>query len=83
MGAAISMFGAVIMPHNLYLNSALVLTRKIDPRNKVQVKEATIYNNIDSAMALFVSFLIAMSVVVTFAVYIEKNPTAEKDLDLG
>ena len=34
LNAGIAMFGAVIMPHNLYLHSALVLTRKIDTRRK-------------------------------------------------
>ena len=32
--AALGLIGAVIMPHNLYLHSSLVLTRKIDQRNK-------------------------------------------------
>lgn len=32
--AAIGLIGCVIMPHNLYLHSSLVLTRKIDTRNK-------------------------------------------------
>lgn len=32
--AALGLIGAVIMPHNLYLHSSLVLTRKIDTRNK-------------------------------------------------
>lgn len=32
--AALGLIGAVIMPHNLYLHSSLVLTRKIDPKNK-------------------------------------------------
>ena len=82
LDAAIAMFGAVIMPHNLYLHSALVLTRKIDLRKKNQVKEATIYNNIESSISLAISFIIAMAVVATFAVYIERNPEAEKDLDL-
>ena len=32
--AALGLIGAVIMPHNLYLHSSLVLTRKIDHRSK-------------------------------------------------
>jgi natural resistance-associated macrophage protein len=32
--AALGLIGAVIMPHNLYLHSALVLTRKVNVRNK-------------------------------------------------
>jgi len=32
--ATLGLIGAVIMPHNLYLHSSLVLTRKIDFRNR-------------------------------------------------
>ena len=31
---ALGLVGCVIMPHNIYLHSALVLTRKVDPTNK-------------------------------------------------
>ena len=82
LNAGIAMFGAVIMPHNLYLHSALVLTRKIDIRRKNKVGEAIFYNNIESAISLAVSYFIAMAVVVTFAVYIIEHPTAAKDLNL-
>jgi NRAMP (natural resistance-associated macrophage protein)-like metal ion transporter len=57
------------MPHNLYLHSSLVLTRKIDHRNKNQVHEANIYNAIESAISLFISFVISIAVISTFAVY--------------
>lgn len=36
LSAALGLIGAVIMPHNLYLHSSLVLTRKIDMTNKNQ-----------------------------------------------
>lgn len=55
------------MPHNLYLHSSLVLSRKIDSRNKGLVNEAYIYNAIESAISLFVSFLINYAVIGTFA----------------
>ena len=32
--AALGIVGAVIMPHNLYLHSSLVLTRKVDMKNR-------------------------------------------------
>ena len=76
LDAGIAMFGAVIMPHNLYLHSALVLTRKVDIKQKSKVSEAIFYNNIESAIALVISYFIAMAVVVTFAVYIVKHPDA-------
>merc|ERR1719316_1287063 len=37
-------FGAVIMPHNFYLHSGLVLSRKINRQSNTRVKEAISYN---------------------------------------
>lgn len=79
--ATLGLIGAVIMPHNLYLHSSLVLTRKIDSRNRNQVHESNIYNTIESAISLFISFCISTSVIATFAVYVEKHPD-NRDLDL-
>ena len=79
--ACLGLIGAVIMPHNLYLHSSLVLTRKIDTKKRNQVKEANIYNAIESAISLFISFVISTCVIATFAVYLEKHPETE-DLDL-
>ena len=67
IGVATGILGAVIMPHNLYLHSALVLSRKIDTTNHAAVKEANFYNLIESSIALFVSFLVNMIVVGVFA----------------
>ena len=72
--AAIGLIGAVIMPHNLYLHSSLVLTRKVDYRNRTAVNEAHIYNAMESAVSLFISFVISTSVISTFAVYVGANP---------
>ena len=69
------------MPHNLYLHSSLVLTRKIDNKSKTQVSEAIIYNGIETAFSLFVSFVISTCVIATFAVYVLAHPE-NTDLDL-
>lgn len=58
------------MPHNIYLHSALVLSRKINMKNKNEIKEACIYNNIESAISLALSFFISTFVIATFAVYV-------------
>lgn len=80
--AALGLIGAVIMPHNLYLHSSLVLTRKIDIKNPNQKKEAIYYNNIESAISLALSFFISTAIISTFAVYSLTNKDHEKDLDL-
>ncbi|XP_061920226.1 natural resistance-associated macrophage protein 2-like isoform X2 [Entelurus aequoreus] len=64
---AVGIVGAVIMPHNIYLHSALVKSREIDRRNKKEVKEANKYFFIESSIALFISFLINVFVVAVFA----------------
>ena len=77
--------GAVIMPHNLYLHSSLVLTRKINTNNRSHVNEANIYNTIESAISLFISFVINLAVISTFAAYvisIGKAGDQDYELDL-
>ncbi|KAL5982762.1 hypothetical protein ACLOJK_016838 [Asimina triloba] len=61
-GDAIALLGALIMPHNLFLHSALVLSRKIPP--SVQgINNACKYFLIESGIALFVAFLINVAVI--------------------
>uniref|UniRef100_A0A8C8BVK7 Solute carrier family 11 member 2 n=1 Tax=Oncorhynchus tshawytscha TaxID=74940 RepID=A0A8C8BVK7_ONCTS len=67
MEQAVGIVGAVIMPHNIYLHSALVKSRSIDRGNKKEVKEANKYYFIESTIALFISFLINVFVVAVFA----------------
>ncbi|CAG8514035.1 3424_t:CDS:2 [Ambispora gerdemannii] len=64
---AVALIGAVIMPHNLYLHSALVMTRKREPVTIEKLKEANFYFGIESAFALFCSYLINLAIVVVFA----------------
>lgn len=64
---AVGIVGAVIMPHNLYLHSALVKSRCIDRADKKQVREANKYYFIESCLALFISLVINIFVVAVFA----------------
>jgi natural resistance-associated macrophage protein 2 len=68
--AALGLIGAVIMPHNFYLHSSLVLTRKINMKNRNDIHEANIYNNLESALSLVISFLISAAIIATFAAYV-------------
>ncbi|XP_062098754.1 metal transporter Nramp6.1-like [Humulus lupulus] len=61
-GDAIALLGALIMPHNLFLHSALVLSRKV-PNSVRGVNEACRYFLIESGFALFVAFLINVAVI--------------------
>nr|XP_022906167.1 protein Malvolio-like isoform X1 [Onthophagus taurus] len=64
---AVGIIGAVIMPHNLYLHSALVKSREIDRKDRNKVKEANMYFFVEACIALFVSFVINVFVVAVFA----------------
>ncbi|XP_072350196.1 natural resistance-associated macrophage protein 2-like isoform X1 [Scyliorhinus torazame] len=64
---AVGIVGAVIMPHNIYLHSALVKSRDVNRANKKEVKEANRYFFIEACLALFLSFLINVFVVSVFA----------------
>ncbi|KAL1292687.1 metal transporter Nramp6 [Arachis ipaensis] len=87
-GLAISLLGALVMPHNLFLHSALVLSRKI-PRSVRGIKEACRFYMIESGFALMVAFLINISVIsVSGAVCNSSNLSADdqkscEDLDLN
>ncbi|XP_019153266.1 PREDICTED: metal transporter Nramp2-like [Ipomoea nil] len=64
---AVGVVGCVIMPHNVFLHSALVQSREINPKKKGQVQEALNYYTIESSLALLVSFLINLFVTTVFA----------------
>ncbi|XP_073118367.1 metal transporter Nramp6.1-like [Elaeis guineensis] len=61
-GDAIALLGALVMPHNLFLHSALVLSRKTPPSAK-EINNACRYFLFESAFALFVALLINIAVV--------------------
>lgn len=63
---AIGILGATVMPHNLYLHSALVQTRDV-PRTLEGVKQACKFNLIDSAVALNAAFFVNAAILVVSA----------------
>ncbi|MBI1344124.1 MAG: Mn(2+) uptake NRAMP transporter MntH [Terrimonas sp.] len=63
---AIGIIGATVMPHNLYLHSAIVQTRKIK-RDDEGIRKAIKYNTIDSAIALNLAFFVNAAILVLAA----------------
>ncbi len=63
---AIGIIGATVMPHNLYLHSALVQTRKIK-RDDKGIKQALKLNFADSAIALNLAFLVNAAILILAA----------------
>jgi len=60
---AVGTVGAVIMPHNLYLHSGLVLSRKVKRDSPTRVYAAIWYSRIEAAAALLFSFFINLAII--------------------
>ncbi len=69
---AIGIIGATVMPHNLYLHSSLVQTRKFDRSDK-GIKQALKYNFIDSTIALNLAFFVNAAILILAAATFYKN----------
>jgi manganese transport protein len=63
---AIGIIGATVMPHNLYLHSALVQSRKIR-RDEHSIRTAIHFNTIDSTVALGIAFFVNAAILVLAA----------------
>jgi manganese transport protein len=62
----IGMIGATVMPHNLYLHSALVQSRKFQ-KDAASIRSAIRFNTIDSVTALSIAFLVNAAILVLAA----------------
>ena len=63
---AIGMIGATVMPHNLYLHSALVQSRQLQ-KDQLSVRRAIQFNTIDSVVALSIAFFVNAAILVLAA----------------
>ncbi|KAI8884102.1 Nramp-domain-containing protein [Backusella circina FSU 941] len=65
---AVAMLGAIVMPHNMFLHSALVMSRDLGKNPSVRkLKEANFYFSIETTLALALSFFVNVAIVVVFA----------------
>ena len=63
---AIGIIGATVMPHNLYLHSALVQSRQLQKDEK-SIRRAIQFNTIDSTVALTIAFFVNAAILVLAA----------------
>jgi manganese transport protein len=63
---AIGIIGATVMPHNLYLHSALVQSRKFQ-KDKRSIRSAVRFNTLDSTLALSIAFFVNAAIMVLAA----------------
>lgn len=73
---AIGIIGATVMPHNLYLHSALVQTRKIDQTDEGK-KLAIKFNRIDTTIALNIAFLVNAAILILAATVFFKTGNSD------
>jgi manganese transport protein len=69
---AIGIIGATVMPHNLYLHSALVQSRKIE-RSEFGIRRAIRFNLIDSAVALNLALFVNAAILILAASVFNRN----------
>ena len=72
----IGIIGATVMPHNLYLHSALVQTRKIDRTDK-GIQLAIKFNRIDSTIALNLAFFVNAAILILAATVFFKTGNSQ------
>src|SRR3984957_15358330 len=63
---AIGIIGATVMPHNLYLHSALVQSRQLQ-KDTPSIRRAIHFNTLDSIVALTVAFFVNAAILVLAA----------------
>jgi manganese transport protein len=63
---AIGIIGATVMPHNLYLHSALVQSRKLQ-KDTASIRRAIQFNTVDSIVALTIAFFVNAAILVLAA----------------
>jgi len=63
---AIGIIGATVMPHNLYLHSALVQSRKLQ-KDAPSIRRAIRFNTLDSVVALSIAFFVNAAILVLAA----------------
>jgi manganese transport protein len=64
---AIGIIGATVMPHNLYLHTALVQTRKLQ-KDEPSIRRAIRFNTIETTVALSVAFFVNAAILVLAAI---------------
>jgi manganese transport protein len=76
---AIGILGATVMPHNLYLHSALVQSRRVS-RSEADLASAAKFNLLDSALALNMAFLVNAAILVMSAAVFHRHGVEVREL---
>jgi manganese transport protein len=77
---AIGILGATVMPHNLYLHSALVQTRRIG-KDTASKRMACRYNLLDTAVALNAAFFVNAAILILSAAVFHRHNVAVASIE--
>jgi manganese transport protein len=73
---AVGILGATIMPHNLYLHSSIVQTRRFE-RSQTGIREAIRFSTIDVVMALTLAIFVNASILILAAATFHQHGLTE------
>ena len=79
---SLGILGATVMPHNLYLHSSIVQTRKMGVE-KGDLGRSIKFNTIDTIVALSLAFFVNAAILVLAASVFGKSGTVIKELQQG
>jgi manganese transport protein len=79
---SLGILGATVMPHNLYLHSSIVQTRKIEP-GEAGIREAIKFNRIDTIVALSFAFFVNAAILIVAASVFHAQGRVVEDLREG
>lgn len=79
---SLGILGATVMPHNLYLHSSIVQTRKFGD-TKEDLKEAIKFNTYDTILALSLAFFVNAAILILAATVFHKQGIVVEELQDG
>jgi manganese transport protein len=79
---SVGILGATVMPHNLYLHSSIVQTRKVI-RDGLGLREALKFNTIDTVVALSLAFFVNAAILILAAAVFHSSGTVVEELQQG
>lgn len=79
---AVGILGATVMPHNLYLHSAIVQTRRTGTSD-ADIKDAIKYNTWDTVIALSAAFFVNAAILILAAATFHQSGQVAEELKDG
>ena len=79
---SLGILGATVMPHNLYLHSSIVQTRKTGNSHE-EVSTAIRYNTLDTVIALSLAFFVNAAILILAAAVFRRSDIVVEELEQG